>query len=759
MNLEIPVVTGLDTLSAALAYAQSGWHILPVRLDTKHPGSVVGKAWPSKSSREPEQLVAWFAGTSFGIALHCGRSGALAADVDRTEKMPEVLARHCVSAPFQATRPDTPGRGHYVFAQPPGRTIGNGGGRLGSSFGEIRGLNGVIIVEPSTHPNGGEYRWIRTGPVPVLPDELAVLLDDASPGEDAATDTQVAEFIAAHTDSVRPEILHGWTRALAGKIERGESSHTSLSSVLTGAMKEARAGFFPAAEAIKQLKPIFVNSVALGGSTGVVRVGARAEAEFNSILAWSVAQAQAADLDAIRERTQREMPDNVTDTDRSEWKTGDTGDPGKFFDKQTGLLALNLAETVMESVTCGFNDITEQFYTYSGGVWKTNRGHIEHHIARLLGNRYRNAHARNTLDLIRYSTDTARITCEPQPDYINVENGMLNWRTGELSEHHPDHLSTVQLPTAYDPDAECPRFDTFLSEVLPPDCINLMWEIIGYTTYSGNPLHAAILLFGKGRNGKGTLIRVLEKLLGRHNCSSVGLHELTDNRFRAASLYGKLANLAGDLDSKWIANTAMFKSITGGDLIQAEHKFGAPFDFTPWALPFYSANKAFGSADSSEGWVARWTVVPFPNDFSDSKNIKLDADLQTPSELRGVLRRGLQSLPGLLGRARFLEPDSVHDAKADFIAASDAVRSWIGEQCELDSDSWTARTDLFRAYQSHAFADGSKALSAREFYNRIEQIRGLWRATRNGARGFRGIRLLEQGAGSGAHKNFENARW
>ena len=105
--------------------------------------------------------------------------------------------------------------------------------------------------------------------------------------------------------------------------------------------------------------------------------------------------------------------------------------------------------------------------------------------------------------------------------------------------------------------------------------MGFIWELIGYTLYSGNPLHVAILLYGKGRNGKGTLIRVLKALLGDRNCSAVGLHELAENRFRAATLYGKLANLAGDLDSKWLENTAHFKTITGEDGIQGEHKYGA----------------------------------------------------------------------------------------------------------------------------------------------------------------------------------------
>ena len=427
---------------------------------------------------------------------------------------------------------------------------------------------------------------------------------------------------------------------------------------------------------------------------------------------------------------------------------GRAGDGAKFFAKRVGLLALDLADDVMLGVTCGFNDATQELYVYENGLWRPNRNHIESEIARLLGNRYRPAHARAVLDLIRLSPGTARITCDPQPAHINVPNGMLEWATGALLEHSPDYRSTVQLPVRYDPEATCGAFETWLTEVLPPDCYEstngsegFIWEVIGYTMYSGNPLHAAVLLYGKGRNGKGTLIRVLKALLGERNCSAVGLHELTENRFRTATLYGKLANLAGDLDSRWIANTAAFKAITGGDLVQAEHKFGHPFEFTPWAFPFYSANKAFGSADSSEGWVSRWTVVPFPNTFGVDPDRGLDAVLQAPDELRGVMARGVRALPALMSRGRFLQPESVIAAKTAFIEASDAVRSWVGEYCTLGFDAWTPRTSLYRAYQMQTCTDGSKLLSSREFYNRIEQISGIVAAKRDGVRGFRGIRL------------------
>src|SRR6476659_73127 len=150
VTLSIPVLdAGVDMLTAALAYAACGWYVLPVRRGTKHPGSVVGNDWQDKSSRDPKVIAGWFAGTDYGIALHCGRSGAVVLDVDHPDEVPADWWQHLDTAAYQSTRPGTPRRGHYVFAMPPGRSIGC---PTRFPWGEVRGLNGVIIAEPTVHP-------------------------------------------------------------------------------------------------------------------------------------------------------------------------------------------------------------------------------------------------------------------------------------------------------------------------------------------------------------------------------------------------------------------------------------------------------------------------------------------------------------------------------------------------------------------------------------------------------------------------------
>ena len=116
--------------------------------------------------------------------------------------------------------------------------------------------------------------------IPVLPDEIAELVPDALPSEDAATDAQVAKFLAEHTESRRPDLILGRVKMLRDKYAAGESRHGSTTPVVKGALTEARAGYYPAQLVLDTLKPIFLAEVAkppTGKKQGKARSGTLAE--------------------------------------------------------------------------------------------------------------------------------------------------------------------------------------------------------------------------------------------------------------------------------------------------------------------------------------------------------------------------------------------------------------------------------------------------------------------------------------------------
>jgi hypothetical protein len=315
MTLAIPVITAeMSTLDAAYAYAKEGWYIGPATRGSKHPGSILEKDWQRKTSRDPKVITAWFAGTDHGVFIHAGRSGAVIFDVDNPENLPSVIRQAIRDhwPPYQMTRIDQPGRGHYVFAIPEGRKFGNSIGNLANGWGEIRGSNGVIIAAPSQHGNpDGIYEWERIGPVPVLPGYLATQLPDALDASEVATDTEVKAFLAKYRQADRPELLDIHIQAWQKKIAVGASRHSTVMGHITGAMKEARAGLIDAQLAADTFESIFLPAVMrepIGPKQGRARSHAAARSEWRGILAWAVAQGMASDPAETMARTEEEVP-------------------------------------------------------------------------------------------------------------------------------------------------------------------------------------------------------------------------------------------------------------------------------------------------------------------------------------------------------------------------------------------------------------------------------------------------------------------
>ena len=302
----------VDTLTAALSYAAAGGYVGPAREGSKDPGSILGKQWQSKTSRDPDQIVAWFAGTNYSVFLHAGRSGAVVLDVDHPHKLPDVLVEAITTAgpPFQSTRVTEPGRGHYVFAQPAGRTLGNGtGSKLSKGWGEIRGRNGVIMVAPSRHENaaeGGQYKWLQTGRVPVLPQAVAELLPNSEEAAETATDAELRAFCETYTERRAPSLLVAVLRGYQNDLDKGGARHDSMITATCWAAREARAGCYPALEAFQQLQAAFIKSLeAPRTGSGRTAAPSMARSEFKGIAAWAVAQANTADLAEVHRKIDR----------------------------------------------------------------------------------------------------------------------------------------------------------------------------------------------------------------------------------------------------------------------------------------------------------------------------------------------------------------------------------------------------------------------------------------------------------------------
>ena len=602
------------------------------------------------------------------------------------------------------------------------------------------------IVWPSVHPEGRVYQWLDHGepidpPSPDdarflwLPDDWVDDLTDPAPGEaDHPPADEHREDETDWSDDVR-DLLD---RAAKQLWTQGVSAHGEVRKYAMRLLRMELEGHAGATAALDELREVFVTVVTDPGRGGEVRTEREARAEWERMAGGRARE---------KVRTTQD-PTAPTILGGRAAPGGPAGGgapsprkPGAYFNKN-GLLAATLADDIeaMGPLAHGIDDIT---WSYTGGVWRPDRHVVADRATSLLGDRYRPAHGACAADIVR--ARAPRIACDPVGEVINFRNGLYLWQADLLYDHDPARLVTVQLAVDWNPKATCPAFDEFLSQVVPADMVALVWEAIGYLLYSGNPLHRAYMLMGAGRNGKGTLLRTLGALIGAANYTAVSLHSLVNTRFSTANLFGKLANIAGDIDGTYLESTAMFKAITGQDQITAEHKGRDAFDFTPWAVPVFSANKVPPSADVTQGYLSRWLVIPFPNDFTGREDRHLDERLQTKAELEGIAVKAMPALRNLMARGDFDLPESGVTARDEFARRVDQVRLWVTDCCEVDpAHPFVTRTGLYRQYQDWALRDGHKAVKATEFYDRLDAVPGVAPSRRGDlGRGYTGIKVTD----------------
>lgn len=407
----------------------------------------------------------------------------------------------------------------------------------------------------------------------------------------------------------------------------------------------------------------------------------------------------------------------------------------------SGILTEKAADAIAYDLGLGPDD---SIWLYEGGVWRRRDNEVEKRLTRLLGNRYRASQLASVRAAVTLGRDLPMIEHEPNGRLINTRSGMVDWATGHLEPHDAAHLSTVQLTVDFDPLAECKNFDRWLKAVVPKENVKLAWEILGYMLMSGNPFHQAILLEGTGGNGKSTFLRVLLAILGKHNTSSITLRSISEGKFEVAGLFGKIANVAGDIDAKYLGDTSMFKAITGQDLIEAQHKYGHPFNFVPWAVPIFSANETWRSSDTTDGYFRRWTTLPFPNKVIGSDPSFDEAKLL--AEAPGIFNKAIVHLRDLMARGEFELLGMAADLKREFEHESDVVQVWLKEDDHVtahdagNTDLRTERPMLYRTYAGWSRDNGHAILNSTNFYKRIERL-GYGSIRTSTARYVTGIKL------------------
>jgi putative DNA primase/helicase len=419
---------------------------------------------------------------------------------------------------------------------------------------------------------------------------------------------------------------------------------------------------------------------------------------------------------------------------------------GGVYLKGKKFIPKRLADELMTEFS--FIYTAEQLYVYQNGVYRPyGEDFIRKQCRDRLGEESR---INRVAEVIEHITDLCKIDTDElntkAKELINVKNGMLNCKTGNLLPHDKQYLSTIQIPVAYNPEVKCPLIDRFFNKTLPQDCIPLVEELAGYCLIPDVRFERAFMFVGSGENGKSTLLNLIGAFLGKSNISNIPLQELCAHRFKRAGLFGKLANIFTDLSSKSLQDSSYFKAIVSGDDIDAERKFKTPFSFKPYSRLIFSANKIPRSYDKTHAFYRRWRIIPFPFTFKGKKaNRDLISKLTTENELSGLLNCAVTGLKRVFKNRDFTENETTREALQDYKIENDSIAAFVSAMCRLNKNDRVERSTLYIKFTIFCEGEGRNKIGRKLFYSGIRELQGVRDKTIKGERFFSGIGLKEIG--------------
>jgi putative DNA primase/helicase len=301
---------------------------------------------------------------------------------------------------------------------------------------------------------------------------------------------------------------------------------------------------------------------------------------------------------------------------------------------------------------------------------------------------------------------------DSDPMLLGVNNGIVDLKTGGLRPGRLDDRITMTAGVDFDPQAKCPRWEQFLTEVFGnTELIDWLWRALGYSISGDTTEQVVFIGHGMGGNGKGVFCGALRAALGDYAYSSpFSTFEL----YQRASIPNDLAALefkrfvtSSETNDNTRLNEARIKAISGCDPITARYLHQEYFTFYPHLKLWLFVNHKPKVVDDSFGFWRRVRLIPFTRQFTgeaDDRRLGEKLKAEAPGILawlvKGCLewqKRGLDPIP-----------ECVKVATQEYREESDILAGFISERC-IEHPKVTAKAaELYSAYKKWAESEGMR---------------------------------------------------
>ncbi len=725
----------------ALTYASFGFAVLPLhsaqqdklcacrRPDCqnvgKHPIPPNGL---HAATRDPEVIARWWREhPEANLGIRTGRdSGIVVVDVDPRHAGEESLMQ--IERRY-GRLPETPeaitgsGGRHFFFRHPGNADIRNATALGGFPGIDLRGDGGYVVAVPSVHQSGRTYEWEISsglGELELVPLPRSII--DLQTGE-RRSDGAVGPRRSASLDSGR--IVEGQRNtvltSLAGSMRRRGMSSREIEAALDVTNRERCVPPLPRDEvgrivaSVCRYAPELVavpptyDLTELGNCRRLVdRYGADLRyAEGRGWLAW----------------------------DDRRWRPGAKGNViRKAKDVARRLKA--------EAATISDPEAAERHFKWalrSQGAYVINKT-VE-------------------LSWSEPEIELALEQLDADPWLLNVRNGTLDLRTGELRAHRREDLSTKLARVDYHPDARSELWDRFVQETFGEDAelIRYVQRAIGYSLTGDT--REEVLFFGHGpaASGKSTFLSATKNVLGDY-AMTADFETFLARRF-GGGVRNDIARLAGarlvssiEVDEGKQLAEGMIKELTGGDDVAARFLYKEHFTFRPAFKLWLIANHKPRVRDNDEAIWRRIRVIPFANPVpKEKRDPRVKAQLTDPRNSgAAILAWGVAGCIAWQREGLGL-PKGVEDATASYREEMDFAARFWEERCFFSPDRWTATADLRKVY--HDWCDQNDVdrplrLDDRDFAERL-RARGCIDHKLKHKRGWLGVALRTERSGDG----------
>jgi putative DNA primase/helicase len=318
----------------------------------------------------------------------------------------------------------------------------------------------------------------------------------------------------------------------------------------------------------------------------------------------------------------------------------------------------------------------------------------------------------------------------PPMSVINFKNGMYGVVKGQFAPHSPRYNSLIQIPVNYDPEAKGTAWHDFIKEVVPADCVEALWRVVGLMLIPFTKAQKAVILLGEGSNGKGIFLEALQHLMGEENYSVLRLNQIND-RFSTGLLVWKLANISTEESIGPLEDSAIFKALVAGEPISVDIKHKQPVMAKIFSRLILATNALPKTMDTSFGFFRRFSIFRFPRTFlqNPERGLQLAKSLNDPYECSSAVNMALKYLPSTIISG--IQPSKSMEKELErYIDTEAPEKRFLATSLADKKNNILPKADIYFAYVEYCKENGLKPKTDEHFYRYIRSAKREWVFTR-----------------------------